>query len=288
MILNSLEARQIMEHLDTTFKKNVLEAALTDFDQSSSPLRLNYLAVSLRALCDMLIRDFATNAEVKACSWFRPSEAVMKDGKEIASRKQVIRYAIQAGLKTEFVQESLMVDVEGAVKQFGPMYGGLNKYTHFNEATFGLDEAEAEQFAENALETLWQIYESIEDCRQSVRCALESYAHTAVREVLTENVIAELDQLATHHNVEHVNLEDLSIEVMDAKMLRIVLSGAVDCYFQYGSSSDVERGDGFTTRSSYPYTCKYEADIAEPTELWLVENTMGVDTSSFYEGQPED
>ena len=100
---------------------------------------------------------------------------------------------------------------------------------------------------------------------------------------LYNDVVSELDQLATHYTLSGVDVEDLTIDVMDSKTLGVSLVGNVDCDHQYGSDSDVDRGDGAQSSGSYPFTAKYTADIASPSKLTLVYDTLKVDNTSFYE-----
>jgi hypothetical protein len=185
-------------------------------------------------------------------------------------------------LPVDFVQNTLKVDVKKTTKDFSTLIGKFSKFTHIEEATFGIEDWEAEQFAEEALETFSSLYETIEECRTSTYTAMENYARDAVEEELFSCVISELDQLATHYNVSEVNMEDLEL-TMDAGTIRITLAGSVDCDFQYGSDSDVENDDGVRLSDSYPFICKYEADINTPAGLTLVFDSLKIDNSSFYE-----
>jgi hypothetical protein len=269
-----------MEALDTDFKKSVFDAALKSFEQSDNPLRLNNLATGLRELIRLVLRDLAPEAGIKACSWYKPE--VDKNGNEMITRSQRIHYAVHAGLPIDFVQDTLHVDIKKTTKDFNTLNGTFSKFTHIEEATFGIDDWKADQFAEEALEIFSSLYETIEDCRASTYRAMEEYAKDAVEDELFSSVISELDQLATHYTVSQVNMEDLDL-TMDSDRIKLAIAGTVDCDFQYGSSFDVERGDGAESSGAYPFTCKYEADIKTPSDLGLVFDSLKIDNSSFYE-----
>lgn len=274
------ETKQIMAALDTDFKKSVFDAALRSFEQSENPLRLNNLATGLRELIRLVLRDLAPDAHIKACSWY--TREVDKHGNEIITRPQRLHYAVHAGLPIDFVQDTLHVDITKTIKDFSVLNGKFSKFTHIEEATFGIGDSEAELFAEEALEVFGSLYETIEECRESTYRAMEQYAKDAVEDELFSSVISELDQLATHYTVSQVNMEDLEL-MMDSGKIRLVIDGTVDCDFQYGSSSDVARGDGAESSGGYPFTCKYEANIATPADLVLVFDSLKIDNSSFYE-----
>lgn len=269
-----------MEALDTEFKRSVFDAALKSFEQSDNPLRVNNLATGLRELIRLVLRDLAPDAGIKGCSWYIPETD--KHGNQVITRPQRIHYAVHAGLPIDFVQDTLHVDIKKTTKDFNTLNGRFSKFTHIEEATFGIEDSKAEQFAEEALEIFNSLYETIDDCRTSTYRAMEEYAKDAVEDELFSSVISELDQLATHYTVSQVNMEDLEL-TMDSAKIRLDIAGTVDCDFQYGSSSDVERGDGAESSGAYPFTCKYEADITAPADLILVFDSLKIDNSSFYE-----
>ena len=159
----------------------------------------------------------------------------------------------------------------------------FNKYTHLDEKTFDTEAADAELFAEKALEAFSSLFDTIEDCRASTQNAFESYAREEVADVLYGNVHDEIDQLSTHSSISQVNVEHVKIDIIDAKKVKISISGSVDCHLQYGSDSDNEKGDGAQSIDNFPFTCKYEADADSPSELSLVHGSLVIDNSSFYE-----
>ena len=274
------ETKQIMGALDTEFKRSVFDAALKSFEQLDNPLRLNNLATGLRELIRLVLRDLAPDGDIKACCWYTPETD--KHGNETITRTQRIHYAVHAGLPIDFVQDTLHIDIKKRIKGFNTLNGKFSKFTHIEEKTFGIEDWEAEQFAEEALEIFHSLYETIEDCRTSTYRAMEEYAKDAVEDELFGSVNSELDQLATHYSVSEVNMEDLEL-TMDSHKITLEITGSVDCDFQYGSSSDVEKGDGAESSHAYPFTCKYEADIKTPSKLVLVFDSLNIDNSSFYE-----
>ena len=98
---------------------------------------------------------------------------------------------------------------------------------------------------------------------------------------LYNDAISELDQLATHYTLSGVDSEDLTIDVMISKVLKVSLAGSVDCDHQYGSGSDVARGDGAQSSGSYPFKAEYTPDISSPSKMTLVYDTLKVDNASL-------
>jgi hypothetical protein len=280
MFQNWPEAKSILEALDSPLKKAVFEAALKDFDRSDSPLRVNNLATALRELIRLVLRDLAPDASIKACCWYEPE--LDQNGKEIITRSQRVQYAVQGGLPTDFVENTLHIDVKGTKKDFSHLTGDLSKLTHIEEKTFDIPDQEAQLFAEEALDIFGRLFETVSDCQALTQSAFEDYARDAVSDELTENVQNALDQLATHHNISQVNVEDVSVEIVNLAKIKLSVSGSVGCELQYGSDSDNARGDGARSTGYYPFTAEYTADIRWPDDLTLTE-TVHIDNSSFYE-----
>ncbi|WP_449393034.1 pPIWI-associating nuclease domain-containing protein [Eoetvoesiella caeni] len=67
--------------------------------------------------------------------------------------------------------------------------------------------------------------------------------------------------------------------------------GSVGVELQWGSNSDVRRGEGAVIRNSYPLTCKFISKVTSPEGLDVIEDSLCVDTSSWWkdyydEGEP--
>ena len=271
---------KVRASLDSDFQRAVFDGAINCLGNENDPLRVNTFATALRELVRLILRDRAPDSQIKNSDWYKPE--YNENGKEVITRSQRVRYAIQAGLPTEFVQQSLGVDVTQTIKELNSLNSQFSKYTHIEEDTFNVSSSEAEQFAEDALETFVLFYETIDECKVSVQSALETYARREIEEELVHNVTHELDQLATHYWVDQVNLNDVTLEFMDSEHVTIAVGGTVDCVHQYGSDSDFDRGDGVRTSGNYPFAARYRADITNPCDLRPL-GSLSVDNSSFYE-----
>lgn len=71
---------------------------------------------------------------------------------------------------------------------------------------------------------------------------------------------------------------------MDHAEIQFIAYGSVGVQLQWGSNSDVRRGDGAVIQNSYPLTCKFISQVDSPEELEVVENSLCVDTSSWWNG----
>lgn len=99
--------------------------------------------------------------------------------------------------------------------------------------------------------------------------------------VSIETTVQELDEIATHYQVEGCNIDNLKLVEMNANTIKFELRGSVDCQLQYGSDGDYARGDGVRVDDNYPLRCDLVANIADPLKLRA--EGLRVDNSSFYE-----
>lgn len=271
----------IVGRLGDDLERNLLSAALLSLEQKGNPLRLNSFATAIRELSRIVLHRLAPDDEIAACSWYKPT--LNQNGQTIITRADRITYAVQAGLIEDFVENTLMLDVKKMRNDLVKAVNALSKFTHITPAVFGVDGAALDDLVTDTLEALLAFLEMIDDCRDSVVSSIEIHARQALRDELLNHTIAELDELATHYNVEYAHVDTLTLASMDSASLKFSITGSVECQFQYGSSGDVSRGDGWVTHDSYPLTCDFESDAATPLDLRAVRTTLFVDNESFYE-----
>ncbi len=60
------------------------------------------------------------------------------------------------------------------------------------------------------------------------------------------------------------------------------VEGTISVSLQWGSNSDVRRGDGAELDDDFPFHCDIELPLGDPWDLNEAETNYGVDTSSWY------
>ena len=199
------------------------------------------------------------------------------------TRGQRISYAVQGGLDDAFVQNELVIDIDQMRKDFLKAIDRLSKFTHIGPAVFGVDDTMLEGVAAESLDALISLFETIAECRSQVEKAVEDYVREALHDELLRTTVGELDQLATHYQIEDATVEAISITTLDDIQIVFSVSGIVECQFQYGSGSDVRNDDGVILNDSYPVTCDFTSDVKKPLLVTAKSSTLAVDNSSFYE-----
>jgi hypothetical protein len=157
----------------------------------------------------------------------------------------------------------------------------LSKYTHIEQDTFNVPVSDIDRMTHEVLVAVSDLFEAIEDCRHQVAQALEKHVGTqVVGEVLAETIQA-IDELATHHSLDEVYTDTVEVDAIDDQFIHITAHGTIECELQWGSNSDLRRGDGAVMPQSFPFTCELKSDVENPGDFHPDLATLKVDTSSW-------
>lgn len=272
------DTANVKARLTTEFHRKVFAAVIQSFEQYDNPLRVNNFATGLRELTRLVLDYNAPEKSIKACAWY--VEEKNEQGKVVITRAQRIKYAVQAGLPDDFVT-SLLVDVPETIRVFQDLTKRMNKLTHLTEQTFGIDGYAADRFAGIALDTFNLLLEAIDDCRAQLHSAVEERAQDVLTDDMLEGTITALEEIATHYEIDEVNINRLKLDYLGPDQIVFKASGTVDCTLQYGSDSDVVNDSGMRVDDHYPLSCEFVADVSTPMDLKV--RKLHVDNSSFYE-----
>ena len=259
------------------FEAELFEAALKNLSDQANPLRFNNFAYSIRETVRHVLKRLAPDHEVLRCPWYK-NETDKTDG---ITRKQRAYFAVQGGLSDEYVKDSLGLDSEANHRSLGKAIDELHKYTHIEPSTFGVPDAQAEQFAADTLSAVASVLQTVGECRRRILERLETQIDaTAVDGVLSDSLPGLVD-LASHFSVEEVSVGSVRVTSIDHERIHIEVTGTIDCILQFGSNSDVRCGDGAEIPQSFAFVCQLWCPVEEPDELELVEDSVGVDTRAW-------
>jgi len=271
---------EIERRLNEGFEKELLQAALGNLENASNPLRFNNFAYAMRELVRHILARLAPDEEVLKCSWYK-EETGRKDG---ISRRQRVYYAVQGGLSDEYVQGELDIDVLAVHSSLRDAVDNLSKHTHIEEKTFNIDDMQVQTYVEEVLSAVVRVFVTIVDNHKALVTALwEHLDETTIDAALRETLLA-IDELATHHTIEEIYTDKIEIVGIDSYFVRFEAHGTVSCELQWGSNSDLRRGDGAVLPQSFPFTCELWSPVDDPEDIQTDENGFGVDTSSWWEG----
>lgn len=273
-------ANNLSAQLSSEFQKRLLAASLKSLEDTSNPLSFNNFCAGYRELVRHVLSDLAPDAEIKACTWYIPD----KTSRTGITRAHAISYVLQGGLLSIYVTDTLEIDVLEEKKELISAINNLNKYTHVNEGTFGIDASRASAEAALAIDSLSSVLELANQCRAQLARALEAQIHEKVVALAISETIGAIDELATHHCVDEINVEEVTVTRVGSEFIHLRASGTIGVELQWGSNGDLRRGEGMTGNETFLFSCELQSHVEDPVELEVIEGTLCVDTSSWWDG----
>ncbi|WP_434659781.1 hypothetical protein [Paenibacillus polymyxa] len=269
-----------VNHLLNEFENRLLSDCLKILD-ADGDLRFHSFSTPFRELIRNILHRLAPDDEVLLCSWYK------KEADSITRRQRVI-YAIQGGLDDEFLADELNIDISEMTADLRKVMKNLNSLTHLNESYYKLSHVDGLKMASDAISFLVGVLLGIEEIRQQIIDAYEFKIHDLITTAVIEDVVGDIDILATHYYIEGVDIENIEIGVIGAKEIEITIDGNVDVEHQYGSDGDYARGDGARNNVSYPYRVTTFVDVAFPLDIEITTDDVKVDNSSHFDDGDED
>ncbi len=274
---------EIEKVLTEGFERDLFGASQKNLDDKSNPLRLNNYSYAMRELTRHVLHRLAPDENVLNCDWYN-NETDKDNG---ITRKQRAYYAVQGGLYDSYVQNALGLEVEEIHKDLVKAIKKLSKFTHIEPKVFGLPDADIDALVNETTEAVYGFLTTISDCRRLIIDSLWEQVDSAViDEILRETILA-LDELASHHFIDEVYTDKVEIYQIDHEFIMFRAEGSIGCELQWGSNSDLRRGDGAIMPEFFSFECELLSPVHSPESVDSVDGTLSVDTSSWYEGRYE-
>jgi Predicted pPIWI-associating nuclease len=270
----------ILGRLEKDFHKEIVQSSMNILKMPNISTKFSNFATNIRELTREVLYTLAPDDEVKKCKWYKKETA---EGEADITRVQRMIYAIKGGLSDEFIKEELELDFENVTTKLNQVIRNLNKYTHINEKVYYRSEKTGFEMVEKTLVAFDNFLKTIEDIRTEIINRLEDRLYWRISEALTEDVIQEIDVLATHYWVDASTVNRITIAQITSSNIHIDVEGSVEVEHQYGSDGDFRRGNGVRVTSSYPFSLSLVLDINYPLEISLEPYDILVDNSHFYE-----
>jgi len=270
----------IKDELVGEFEVALYSAALENLSDLDNPLRFNNFAYSMRELIRHVLSRLAPDERVIQCDWYQ-NETERALG---VSRRQRISFAVKGGLSDSYIEEELGVEIGQLNKRFKIIVNELSKHTHIEEDTFGLDDHKVQDLSKQILTTIQELFETIASCREQIRSLLWGKLDSAAVDVALAETILAVDEIAPHHSIEDVYSETIRVERIEAESIHYLVEGTIECELQWGSNSDLRKGDGAVLSESFPFRCHLFALVGDPADFHVDEGSLQVDTESWWDG----
>lgn len=262
---------------DSDFFAKLFDACIANYFDLNNPIRFNNFAYSIRELLREKLDLEAPDSFVKDCLWFKESEKI--------TRGDRIRYLMGKGLTDNVIHPPVLKKMYQAKKRLLNQYEILNKYTHINEKSFGIDNVEGDKKFRQLLDSLTTCFELIADVEESIKNDLIDSIRDDIESQLYDQLPSEIDSLSTHTGIESVDGVKIEIEKIDSQNIAIIGSCSVNVELQYGSDSDCRNDLGGYDSDSYPMKFRIDVSASNLAEREYI--LSEIDTSSFY-GPEED
>lgn len=265
--------QSLRQRLPDQFSHDALNGAVHVLGQVDNKMRAQQFAVTLRELIGHVLGVMAPTAEVIRCSWFLQDKDL-----EGPTRRQRALYTCRGGLTDAFLKETLKLRPSNLHRQFSKSFQELNKRTHVRPDTVLAEADEIEEFADDGIAALLEVFETIDEVHGMVVEAIAKELHGEAMSAFINETIQELDEIAGRYETGIVWVDEAKVLFVDADTIGYRIKGIVNVTLQYGGRSDPAE-----LRESFPYECTTAAPVSDPTKFHSSQTKMVVDTSSWRE-----
>lgn len=262
------------------FEQLLAVGALRVIADDGNPIRGNLFASACRELLSHLLHRLGPDQEVQACSWFK--QAPDTNG---PTRAQRARFAAQGGLPDKLIEDE-GYEIHELLSPIVASIGKLNGYVHVRPGKVLNDDQVIGQLRDDILAALGDLIEAIRIWRSLTEDVIRDEIEETAKDALTQEVVAEVDLLATAHRIDHVETTEIEISRVGATTIDLVARGDTYVQLLYGSTSDWRNGDGASMDVTFPFTVTMTAPIADMKNLSVVHKD--VDVSSWYGAEERD
>jgi len=248
-----------------------------------NPLRLNFFSTAMRILFEHVMDTLSPLDQVVQATWFKPEQP---NGRP--TRWQRAMFAVQGGLSEDFVTTTLNVGIAPLRQRLLSAVDELSKHVHGRENTVVRQIDEQDAVAADTLSAMEGFLKALHDCREAVLTPIAEALDEAAIDALIGETILEVDELATHYSLDDVYVEEVSVRAIGAETITYQVTGSIDVTLQWGSNSDVRRGDGAELPQSFPFQCEFVLPLDDLWDLDLAEPVYSVDTSEWTDAMRAD
>jgi hypothetical protein len=265
------------------FSRWAVEGAQRALADSENPLRLNFFSTAMRILFEHIMDALSPEDQVVAAPWFKPDRS---NGKP--TRWQRAIFAVQGGLSETFVRDELKVDLPPLRQRLLKSVDELSKHVHGRQHTIIQDRGEQDAGVRRTVAAMSAFLDILHECREAVLTPIAEALDDAAIDALLGETLQAVDELASHYSLDDIDVERVAVHKIGFDTITYRVTGSVEVTLQWGSNSDVRRGDGAELGQSFPFWCEFELPLEDLWDLGLAEPTYGVDTSEWVDAMKPD
>ena len=172
--------------------------------------RGNLFASACRELLSHLLYRLGPDDEVQDCSWFKQAPDTTGP-----TRAQRARFAAQGGLPDKLIEDE-GYEIDELLRPIVASIKKLNGYVHIRPGKVLNDDRMISQLRDDILAALGDLIEAIRIWRSLIEDVIRNEVEEAAKAALTDEVMAEVDLLATAHRIDHVETTKFEISRVGA------------------------------------------------------------------------
>lgn len=261
----------------TEFQCQLLDAAKQSLQAFDNPLRLNNFSTAFRELVRHVLENLAPSDEIERCTWYVPDS----NSKTGMTRAHRVSFFIHGGIAPEFAEEELGIDIQGERRKLNIAANTLSKFTHVNPDTFNLPPNEVEAYAIAACEALNSMLVNASEARRELVDAIIGQVEDEVISAALSETVMSVYDISPHHSIDEVYIGGLEVVRIGAEHVEFKAYGSLGVQLQWGSSSDIRRGDGMLKRENFRLTMALTSSVDDPIAVIGKDETLFVDTSAW-------
>ena len=261
------------------FLLDFYNSAIKSFDDSLNSLRLSNFACNIRELLREKMAIDAPEQDILKCSWCKNSYL---DDKGKPTRKARIRYYLLSNMNNTDTEKIFETKIEDIEKEYVSVVSKLNKYTHVTRETFYLSNEEIQRQFNEVLDLLIFIINFINASEKLTLKKIEEFLFNDItKHIYNDYIDSDLDILSTHTRIEDVSGIEFSIQKISKNHIFIKGTAVLDVNLQYGSYSEIRRGDGTVFYMDFDLNFSVKININDLHEKEY--KYEPINTDKFYE-----
>jgi hypothetical protein len=276
----------IEQNLKGDFEKQLFNASINNLLDIYNPLRINNFSFAIRELIYYILEKRAPEEKIKKCLWYEPeNKCNPKNKSNKPTRRQKIYYLFHQNFPEEFIKsasEEIYKNYKKIEEDLIKRLETLSKFTHIREKVFDISIEEQTKNVKETINVLYEIFKNIDKIKTLKDEFIQKISIPIFNEFISRH-FDELDTLATHYYIEDVYIEDFDLVDKNDEHYFLKLEGNVSCQHQFGSDSDVRKGNGDIFSYSYPVKILITVDKNEPLNLEYFEiENIHIDTNNYF------
>lgn len=250
--------------MENEIRKYLNEFECSFFDEALNVFSINrnsiftlcLFSLALREIIRLFLDRISNDNEVVLCRWYKDE---MNSRGEKSTRRQKMIYAICGGFQPNLIKEEFDIDLYQLTAPLRERIDKLSKYTHLNIDILEVEVDYQSEFNKTLSELLSFLNSIINFRKMFWEKVSSALIQDGIQDLIDENVIDEIDILATHYEDPDFYLNSIEILKIDPFTIFTKVHGSISVVHQFGSDSDVDRDDG--VRFDASYNCDFELEI---------------------------